>query len=135
MTDTSTEQPELPEALRLADALAERVSLTATGFGFDADLAYAAAELRRLHARVQELEAELEQAKASVSGLKKRIDDWKWRALNAEASQARVPLSDEAVHHIKALTEIARMPNAEYVADAHNNAVRYLHGITQEKQG
>lgn len=62
MTHTSTEQP---EALRLADALAERVSLTATGFGFDADLAYAAAELRRLHAENEGLRKELRSAQAA----------------------------------------------------------------------
>ena len=61
------------------------------------------------------------------------MEAWNRRA---PASQAqRVPLSDEAERHIKDLTEITRMPNAEYVADAHNNAVRYLRGITQEKQG
>lgn len=56
-------------------------------------------------------------------------------ALRRVYEMARVPLSDEAVRHIKALTEIMRMPNAEYVADAHNDAVRYLRDITQEKQG
>ena len=58
MTHTSTEQP---EALRLAYALAERVSLTATDFGFDSDLAYAARELRRLHERDMRADAQIKE--------------------------------------------------------------------------
>lgn len=105
MTHTSTEQT---EALRLADALAERVSLTATGFGFDADLAYAAAELRRLHSRVQELEA---------------------------AQAQRVPLTASQVAELldEAGYSIWDVTRADFI-----NGIRHgerAHGITQEKQG
>lgn len=51
-TKTSTEQPELPEALRLAEMLTSGSAMIP-----EIDLPEAAAELRRLHARVQELEA------------------------------------------------------------------------------
>lgn len=53
MTHTSTEQPELPEALRLAEMLTSGSAMIP-----EIDLPEAAAELRRLYARVQELEAE-----------------------------------------------------------------------------
>lgn len=37
--------------------------------------------------------------------------------------------------HIAALTEIVRMPNAEYVADAHNAAVKYLRARAAKEGG
>ena len=44
--------------------------------------------------------------------------------------QALEPLTEEDRSHIANLTEIVRMPNAEYVADAHNAAVRHLKRLT-----
>lgn len=45
-------------------------------------------------------------------------------ALSTAAPAAQGDACD--AKHIAALTEIVRMPNAEYVADAHNAAVKYL---------
>lgn len=127
MTHTSTEQP---EALRIANELDDE-------FGFYGEARRAVETIHRLHARVLELEAELEKAKASVSGLKKRSDDWKWRALNAEASQARAPLSDEQIEPI-AIDVLGYGALSEPDMDLFTQSVRAIeraHGITQEKQG
>lgn len=97
MTHTSTEQP---EALRLADTL----DLLA----MDLRTPRAAAkELRRLHARVQELEASQEQC---------------------------VPLSDEQIAEAcgwKAGLGCKPLPRELQIA----RAIETAHGITQEKQG
>ena len=42
-------------------------------------------ELAAYRTTVENLEAERDQAKSAVSGLSKRKDDWKWRAMKAEA--------------------------------------------------
>lgn len=95
MTHTSTEQP---EALRLAEHLEKFRS-------FPDDLA-AAAELRRLHARVQEL----------------------------EASQARVPMKEIEILQAAAKKGAWLFGHVfEILATA--RAVEEHHGITQEKQG
>ena len=117
MTHTSTEQP---EALRLADNL-------------DANRCHQAArELRRLHARVQELEAQT----AHMADLVELAD---YATKKLEASQAqRAPLSvvdaikqglqaDEATrHHCRGTTNWAAAMTRFYES---------AHGITQEKQG
>ena len=95
MTHTSTEQP---EALRLAE-------LIETGNRRSGDSAIAA-ELRRLHARVQEL----------------------------EASQARVPLSDEQITDIW-MQPISNGVTASEWRRSIASAIDAAHGITQEKQG
>ena len=43
------------------------------------------AEIHRLHAHVHEPKTERDAAKSALSGLSKRKDDWKWRAMEAEA--------------------------------------------------
>ena len=104
MTHTSTEQPALPEALRLAEMLTSGAAMIP-----EIDLPEAAAELRRLHARVQEL----------------------------EASQARVPLSDDQisalfdVHH----ADLAAGKIKEVSFLTYARVIEAAHGITQEKQG
>lgn len=45
-------------------------------------------------------------------------------------------LDAQTIKHISALSELVRMPNAEYFSDAHNAAVRHLRAIAaQAKQG
>ena len=96
MTHTSTEQP---EALRLANWL--------DAGGWPSYVPQeSAAELRRLQARVQEL----------------------------EASQARVPLSDEQITDIW-MQPIANGVTASEWRRSIARAIEAAHGITQEKQG
>lgn len=155
-------QDKQPEALRLADELDQFRS-------FPALAASAAAELRRLHAeseqhlqelrsyritvdnreaRIAELEAELAAAKASISGLKKRSDDWKWRALNAESAQAqRVPLPLSEILHFAGEQGFVRVQGTRAFhafidgtdiageLEAMARDIERAHGITQEKQG
>jgi hypothetical protein len=55
------------------------------------------------------------------------IAAWNRRAPTTQAAPAPAAQGDACdAKHIAALTEIVRMPNAEYVADAHNAAVKYL---------
>lgn len=75
---TTTQQP---EALRLADAM-DSIEAGKTTNDIMAD---SSDELRRLHARVVELENITEAAKRGFSAITKRHDDWKWRALEAES--------------------------------------------------
>ena len=56
---------QMPEALRLANSLVDRVAITSTGLRFDGDLAYAAAELRRQYAELEQLRAEVEALRKS----------------------------------------------------------------------
>ena len=60
------------------------------------------------------------------------------RAMRATkaAPQPAAPASQDAedAAHIKNLCELVRMPNAEYVADAHNAAVKYLRLRARAKQ-
>lgn len=110
MTHTSTAQP---EALRLAD----RMEWYCVSHTIDGDMKDAAKELRRLHARVQEL----------------------------EASQAQlVPLSDakveELIHdkHFKKGCLQLRMESTNVNLHWYRLGLRdgeAAHGITQEKQG
>ena len=91
-------QAQQPRALRLAYRL-EDFALSLPAYGFDDQPPKdAAAELRRLHARVKEFEAERDVAKGSLSGLAKRKDDWKWRAMEAEAQLATLLADDERNH-------------------------------------
>lgn len=117
MTHTSTEQP---EALRLAE-------LIETGNRRSGDSAIAA-ELRRLHARVQELEAQT----AHMADLVELAD---YATKKLEASQAqRVPLTASQVAELldEAGYSIWDMTRADFI-----NGIRHgerAHGITQEKQ-
>lgn len=94
---TTTQQPEAP---RLADA-------------FDIplppeweEMKAASAELRRLHARVQELENITEAAKRGFSAITKRHDDWKWRALEAESQLEAIGAGGvESLRGAKSLTD------------------------------
>jgi|GEM_PF-4637133 len=97
MTHTSTEQP---EALRLADALRDGQ------YSLYQERAATEAELRRLHALVQEL----------------------------EASQAqRVPLTDEAIESLSIWQFFVGLwPQSRQEI---TRAIEAAHGITQEKQG
>lgn len=122
MTHTNTEQP---EALRLADWL--------DAGGWPSYVPQESAEeLRRLHSRVQELEAQT----AHIADLVELAD---YATKKLEASQAqRVPLSvvdaikqglqaDEATrHHCRGTTNWAAAMTRFY---------ERAHGITQEKQG
>jgi hypothetical protein len=52
------------------------------------------------------------------------------------ADTMNAALDAQTIKHISALSELARMPNAEYFADAHNAAVRHLRALAaQAKQG
>ena len=54
----------------------------------------------------------------------------------ATAQPAAQGMDAQTIKHISALGELARMPNAEYFADAHNAAVRHLRALAaQAKQG
>ena len=58
-------------------------------------------------------------------------DSWLQAYIQRKAespTQPAAPASQDAedAAHIKNLCELVRMPNAEYVADAHNAAVKYL---------
>lgn len=113
MTHTSTEQP---EALRLADNL-------------EANRCHQAArELRRLHARVQELEAQT----AHMADLVELAD---YATKKLEASQAqRVPLT-EAFIVFAANTADFDVTSPEAAFRAGIREAERAHGITQEKQG
>lgn len=74
---TTTQQSEALQLAEMLEALGWRA--------VDKDLRKASAELRRLHARVVELENITEAAKRGFSAITKRHDDWKWRALEAES--------------------------------------------------
>lgn len=116
MTHTSTEQP---EALRLADNL-------------EANRCHQAArELRRLHARVQELEAQT----AHMADLVELAD---YATKKLEASQAqRVPLSDAQIHDWwrseNNLEDCDMCRFADFAQVVRAFELKY--GITQEKQG
>lgn len=101
MTHTSTEQP---EALRLAECLERDTQMNWPDYDNQVG---AAAELRSLHARVQELEATQAQ---------------------------RAPLSDERIDGINLFitgTVFGRIARGRAIA----RAVEAAHGITQENQG
>lgn len=74
---TTTQQPEALQLAEMLEALGWRA--------VDKDLRNAAAELRRLHSRVADLENITEAAKRGFSAITKRHDDWKLRALEAES--------------------------------------------------
>ena len=79
-TMTTTQQP---EAIKIADEFklcAEYDSPPSM-----LDIVKAETCIRRLHARVVELENITEAAKRGFSAITKRHDDWKWRALEAES--------------------------------------------------
>ena len=121
MTHTSTEQP---EAQRLAECLEHR---SMSGVKPN-DLA-ASTELRRLHARVQELEAQT----AHMADLVVLAD---YATKKLEASQAqRVPMSVaqyKELHH-ELFMKLGRKPLTDEMHLV--RAVEAYHGITQEKQG
>lgn len=116
-------QAKQPEALRLADELVEPID----GFEEPTQLeAAASAELRRLHARVQELEKVTEAAKRGFSAITKRHDDWKWRALEAEA---RKPLTDEQISSIGSDVHEYLEANEGEWGHVFARAVEHAHGI------
>lgn len=52
------------------------------------------------------------------------------------ADTMNAALGAQTIKHISALSELVRMPNAEYFADAHNEAVRHLRALAaQAKKG
>lgn len=139
MTHTSTEQP---EALRLAD-IVERLNVGVHSQAIAEEYSAAARELRRLHARVQELEFRRDIASACFRNI-------------STASQAqRVPLSDEWIKELMGL--VSRYGNLNYqecdadYREHQTKSERYAQdqrdtfsaiesklrtiGITQEKQG
>ncbi len=107
MTHTNTEQP---EALRLAECLEKHV-WQATPLRLSKVVELSADELRRLHARVQELEA------AQAQRVPLSVVDAIKQGLQA----------DEATrHHCRGTTNWAAAMTRFY---------ERAHGITQEKQG
>lgn len=128
MTHTSTEQP---EALRLIEWFAE-----SNGFNQGTKpphkwVLQAEQELRRLHARVQELETGLKKANAQAEHFER---EWYLRGDELEASQAqRVPLSDEQIEDLPVWKHFVGMLPAHWIEIA--RAIEAAHGITQEKQG
>lgn len=104
---TTTQQP---EAIKIADEFklcAEYDSPPSM-----LDIVKAETCIRRLHARVVELENITEAAKRGFSAITKRHDDWKWRALEAESQleaigaggveslRASKPLTDEQIKDV-----------------------------------
>lgn len=138
-----------PDALRLADQLTANYSNIYTGLAPSC-----ANELRRLHARVQELESKLVAHKIEHTMVHTNIEQQIAAAWNAQAdefnqwdeldlgekiewaakwgaSQARKPLSDgRLVEVIEAFTGFISGDVDKFVAH-----IESAHGITQEKQG
>lgn len=48
------------------------------------------------------------------------------------ADTMNAALDAQTIKHISALSELVRMPNAEYFADAHNAAVRHLRALAAQ---
>ena len=114
MTHTSTEQP---EALRLAECLERDTQMNWPDYDNQVG---AAAELRRLHTRVQELEAAQAQ----------RVPMTEWLIAKA----ARV-LSDRAAESCGIDAEDQWKIYAEVFKDDARAMLAAIGGITQEKQG
>ena len=114
-----------PEALRLADKYEAHGFLGDHSFAKEQWCSQAAVELRRQHARIADLEAQLSAIGAGgVEPLRKHA-----------SLQAEQVMDAQTIKHISALSELVRMPNAEYLADAHA-AVRHLRVLAaQAKQG
>ena len=136
MTHTSTEQP---EALRLAECLERDTQMNWPDYDNQVG---AAAELRRLHTRVQELEAKVETGKRLLREEMARANRY------AEAAQAqRVPptewliakaarvLSDRAAESCGIDAEDQWKIYAEVFKDDARAMLAAIGGITQEKQG
>ena len=126
-SDAAPASTEQPEALRLAD-IVERLNVGVHSQAIAEEYSAAARELRRLHARVQELEAE-----------NAHLKDAAWTAIDAlEAYQAqRVPLSDARIFDLQEKYVGAICP--QYPLDSSDwlcfaRAIEAAHGITQEKQ-
>lgn len=103
MTHTSTEQP---EALRLADALRDGQ------YSLYQERAATEAELRRLHARVQELEAERTVRMTQNNRMAERIAE-------LEAQVQRVPLSKRKIRQIDAHSGLDAIEFARAIERAH----------------
>ena len=112
-----------PEALRLAGE--ERLNVGVHSQSIFEEYSEAARELRRQYARIVELEKENRYLNGACAELKARI----------VATQQS--MDAQTIKHISALSELVRMPNAEYFADAHNAAVRHLRALATQsvKQG
>ena len=126
MTHTSTEQP---EALRLAECLEKHV-WQATPLRLSKVVELSADELRRLHARVQELEAQT----AHMADLVELAD---YATKKLEASQAqREPLTRKQINECSRDAQIAFCLDKQSTYEvALTREVERRHGITQEKQG
>lgn len=76
----------------------------------------------------------MDQSIASASTL---LDEVEIALRTLAATQpAAQGMDAQTIKHISALSELVRMPNAEYFADAHNAAVRHLRALAaQAKQG
>ncbi len=125
MTHTSTEQP---EALRLAD-IVERLNVGVHSQAIAEEYSAAARELRRLHARVQEMEAKVETGKRLLREEMERANRY------AGAAQAqRVPLSDEQIEALPVWDNFVGLFTSTRLEIA-RAIIKATHGITQEKQG
>ena len=89
MTHTSTEQP---EALRLARKFEEVGFIGDHRFAKDHWCRQAAAELRRQHARIEELEAQLSTSQSAAQGLEQ--DAARYQALVESGSFAPSPFDN-----------------------------------------
>lgn len=111
-----------PEALRLADKYEAHGFLGDHSFAKEQWCRQAAAELRRQHGRIAEMEEQM--AAIGAGGVE---------PLRKHASQQAAQVMDaQTIKHISALSDLVRMPNAEYFADAHNAAVRHLRALAAE---
>lgn len=138
MTHASTEKPEA--LMKLADDYAEACFDQALHQRTTDDKPEAAREklekeLRRLHARVQELEAQT----AHMADLVELAD---CATKKLEASQARVPLSDEFMRDLIIFTAVGygvdledAEANVAQIMKAARQLKSHPSGITQEKQG
>ena len=138
MTHTSTEQP---EALRLAD-IVERLNVGVHSQAIAEEYSAAARELRRLHARVQEL---ADERYAIIAEKNEYKIAFRAARLELEAAQAqRVPLSEKQVedliyakHFRKSCAQLSyasTQVNLNWYRLGLRDGER-AHGITQEKQG
>jgi hypothetical protein len=120
MTHTSTEQP---EALRLAECLERDTEMNWPDYDNQVN---SAAELRRLHARVQELEAQI----AHMADLVELVD---YATKKLEASQAqRVPLSDEEIFNIYCQSD-SELNTTTTNLTLFARAIESAHGIGKDK--
>ena len=114
-----TNQQGAPEALRLADALCKRVAESSTLSRFDGDLAYAAAELRHLHAETERLAALVEAQQPATSAAVALSDDLRDRLV--AISEAIADQDDRAAQAM--LREILAAPQPSPTPQADSQPV------------